>query len=176
MQPTSKWLAVAACAALATFGTASTVHAQETAPPYPQVLSVNPFGLLAEYVNAEYERAMTSTTSLGVSASYFGAFDEADYFSLEGKYRYYPQARSLAGFALGGSLGYAQVSATDGDDDKASAFSVGVEVDYNWLVGPSRRFFIGTGIGAKRLFGGDVDSDVPVVLPTLRLVNVGFAF
>ncbi|HEX7239535.1 MAG TPA: DUF3575 domain-containing protein [Longimicrobiaceae bacterium] len=176
-----KWLSAAACAALVALAPAAEARAQEAPQPYKQVLSANPLGLLFEYYNAEYERALTPTTTLGVAGSYITLFEEANYFSLEGKYRYYPQARALDGFAIGGTLGFAQVDADDIDagedgDDTASAFSVGVEIDYNWLVGRDRRFYIGTGIGARRLFGGDVPGDVPLVLPTIRLVNVGFAF
>ncbi|HEV2147465.1 MAG TPA: hypothetical protein VGR37_08680 [Longimicrobiaceae bacterium] len=181
MKPTHRWLSAAACAALVALGSASSAAAQEAPPPqYRNVLSANPLGLLFEYYNAEYERILTPSTTFGLAGSYITLFDEADYFSLDGKYRYYPQAQAFAGFAIGGTLGYAQVSENDvlGNvgSESVSAFSLGVEIDYNWLVGSSRRFYIGTGIGAKRLFGGDVDSDTPVVLPTIRLVNIGFAF
>jgi hypothetical protein len=175
-------------AAAAALLCAAPAHAQTdstlAAVPYRQTLSANPLGLLFGYYNAEYERALNNVTSVGASGSYIG-FEDANLFTIEGKVRYYPQARVLNGFSVGGSLGFAQVSDDDlGLDDgfegegeeSASAFLLGIELDYNWLVGRDRRFFIGTGLGARRLFGGDVNSDTPVVIPTIRLVNIGFAF
>lgn len=163
-------------------------HAQSdtttTPAPYKQVISSNPVGLLISYFNGEYERAISETSTLGLSSAYF-TLDDNDLFTIEGKYRYYPQAHALNGFSVGGSLGYGQVS-DDGTDydyngnpidtgrDSRNAFMAGIEVDYNWLIGRDRRFFVGTGIGARRLFGGDVDGTA--FLPTIRLVNIGFAF
>jgi hypothetical protein len=169
---------------------AQTVVVPDTAPRYQNVLSANPLGLLFGYYNGEYERAVSTTSTVGVAGAYF-SLDSDELAVLEAKYRYYPQARPFHGFSVGGSVGYGQISeeeeiytvAESGavrqqqqQRDTRSAFIVGIELDYNWLVGRDRRFFIGTGIGGRRLIGGDVDSDTPVVIPTLRLVNVGFAF
>jgi hypothetical protein len=48
-------------------------------------------------------------------------------------------------------------------------------VGYNWLLGANRNFYIGMGIGAIRLFGGDL-GDSSETIPTLRLLNIGWAF
>lgn len=167
---------------------AQTVVVPDTAARYMNVLSANPLGLLFGYYNGEYERAISTTSTVGLAGAYFSV-DDDELAVVEAKFRYYPQARPFAGFSVGGSVGYGQIS--DGTDEfsavvdsrtvqqeseTSSAFLVGIELDYNWLVGRDRRFFIGTGIGARRLLGSDVDSDTPVVIPTLRLVNVGFAF
>lgn len=181
---------IAAVAAAALVSAAPARAQTDTVPAYQQVISANPLGLLFGYYNGEYERAISSTATVGVAGAYFSVDNDA-LATIEAKFRYYPQARPLAGFSIGGSLGYGQVSdeadfdefivdsqVQQDDDVTSSAFTVGVELNYNWLVGRDRRFFIGTGIGARRLFGGDVDneSDIPVVIPTLRLVNIGFAF
>jgi hypothetical protein len=52
-----------------------------------------------------------------------------------------------------------------------------VVLDYNWLIGQNRRFFVGTGIGAKRLFGdlGNNEFFDIEVVPLARL-QVGVAF
>jgi hypothetical protein len=60
------------------------------------------------------------------------------------------------------------------DDDEGSAFGFGFDVGYSWLLGAERKFYIGLGIGATRLFGGDIDESV--TLPSIRLLNVGIAF
>lgn len=52
---------------------------------------------------------------------------------------------------------------------------LGVDVGYSWLMGSKRNFYIGIGIGATRLFGGDIE-DGSATIPSLRLLNVGFAF
>ena len=54
--------------------------------------------------------------------------------------------------------------------------SLGVIVDYNWILGRTRRFVVGTGVGAKRIFGLDDDFiDANVGYPTARF-QVGFLF
>ena len=168
---------------------AQTVVVPDTTARYQNVLSANPLGLLLGYYNAEYERAISTTSTVGLSGAYFSIEDD-ELAVVEAKYRYYPQARPFSGFSVGGSLGYGQLNdepdefitvadsrpVAQQQSETSSAFLFGIELDYNWLVGRDRRFFIGTGIGARRLFGGDVDTDTPVVIPTIRLVNVGFAF
>lgn len=37
-------------------------------------------------------------------------------------------------------------------ENEFDALSVGIDLGYSWLLGRTRQFFIGTGIGAKRLF------------------------
>ncbi|HEX8209661.1 MAG TPA: hypothetical protein VF584_05700 [Longimicrobium sp.] len=181
---------IAAVAAAALVSAAPARAQTDTVPAYQQVISANPLGLLFGYFNGEYERAISSTSTAGVAGAYFSADNDA-LATIEAKFRYYPQARPLSGFSIGASLGYGQVTdeedfdefivdsqAQQDDGPTSSAFIVGVELNYNWLVGRDRRFFIGTGIGARRLLGGDVDneSDLPVVIPSIRLVNIGFAF
>jgi hypothetical protein len=59
--------------------------------------------------------------------------------------------------------------------DKTSP-SIGVYVDYNWLLGKSNRFFVGTGVGAKRILGERDDfDDAPFVYGTARFL-IGVAF
>ncbi len=152
-------------------------QAQATGTKVPvaqnQVISANPFLLLWGWVNVEYERKISPTTTAGATGSML-SLDDGDekYKSLNGFVRYYPQGAALTGFYLGGRLGVHQVT-DDGDDDHA--FGLGVDLGYSWLLGVDRRFYVGIGIGATRLFGGDIDHG-SVVLPTVRLVNVGFSF
>jgi hypothetical protein len=144
-------------------------------PPVPhnQALSTNPFLILFEWFNVEYERKISETGTLGVVASGF-SFDDGDetYRGFSGFYRHYPQGAALSGFSLGGRLGYHRVS---DDDDDGDAFALGVDLGYSWVMGSKRNFYVGLGIGATRLFGGDVDGG-RVVIPSIRLVNVGFVF
>jgi hypothetical protein len=51
-----------------------------------------------------------------------------------------------------------------------------VYVDYNWLLGRSNRFLVGTGIGAKRILGDrDEFDNAPRVYGTARFL-IGVAF
>jgi len=154
-----------------------TTQAQEegsrTPVPHDQVISANPFLLLWEWTNAEYERKISPFGTLGAAASWVSLDEgEESYKSLSGFYRYYPQGAALTGFYLGGRLGFHGVSDTD---DEGHAFGLGIDVGYAWLLGSKQNFYIGIGIGATRLFGGNLD-DGSVTIPSLRLLNVGFAF
>jgi hypothetical protein len=98
--------------------------------------------------------------------------DSADYRNFQGFYRYYPQGASLTGFYLGARGGMHRVSE---GDDAGHAFGLGFELGYGWLFGSKRNFAVSLGAGATRLFGGDLD-DASVLIPTLRLVNLGWSF
>jgi hypothetical protein len=68
----------------------------------------------------------------------------------------------------------------DEDGPLATGFTFGAVLDYSWLLGRRERFYVGTGIGAKRVFGldddaGTPDEEYPVVLPSFRL-QTGFVF
>jgi hypothetical protein len=140
---------------------------------HENVISANPFLLLFEWTNVEYERKVSPTGTVGASGSWI-SFDEGDevYRSLNAFYRHYPQGAALTGFYFGGRGGVYSVS--DSDEDH-TVFGFGFEVGYNWLLGANRNFYIGLGIGAIRLFGGDLE-DASATIPTLRLLNIGWAF
>ena len=137
------------------------------------LLSGNPFLLLGDWANVEFERKVSPSGTLGVAGSTV-AFDggEVRYTSLNGFYRHYPSG-ALAGFYLGGRLGVHRGST---QDDEGHVYGFGVDIGYSWLLGSNRNFYVGLGIGATRFFGGDMDTDGRVILPSLRLLNVGFAF
>lgn len=151
-----------------------------TKPPVPHdhVLSANPFLLLFEWANAEYEHKISSTGTVGLAGSWI-SLDEGneDYRSLNAFFRYYPQGAALTGFYFGGHGGVHHVSDVDVDvaEDEVTVFGLGLDVGYSWLLGANRNFYIGLGIGATRLFGGDLDDDSGTI-PTIRLLNIGWAF
>jgi hypothetical protein len=55
--------------------------------------------------------------------------------------------------------------------------SIGVMLEYSWLLGASKSFYIATGLGAKAVFisSDDFGENVTARYPTARL-SVGFAF
>ena len=67
------------------------------------------------------------------------------------------------------------VSRVSADGEAASLFGAGFEIGYNWLLGSDRNFDVSIGVGATRLFGGAL-AGAPVVIPTIRLINLGISF
>jgi hypothetical protein len=53
--------------------------------------------------------------------------------------------------------------------------SAGIELDYSWRLGAAEKFYIGLGLGAKRLFIEDDDLDFITAYPFARF-NIGWAF
>ena len=146
--------------------------------PHDQIISGNPFGLIAGWYNAEYERRLTPSTTWGVSGSTWDFFDEFEYRTVSALVRFYPQGRALDGFFLGLRAGVHHVSGEDDvtrEDEGGTVGGAGFELGYTWLLGANERVGISIGAGANRLFGGDLDG-AQLTVPTIRLVNVGFAF
>ena len=176
-------------AALLLAGGAGTLHAQAAELPFlAQRASINLLGIPFGLVSGEYERFTTEEISFGATAG----IDENSESWAEAKMRYYPSARGPRGVAVGMSVGIARLRAFTEEDcfivcDQAdgplgTGFTVGAIVDYSWLLGRRERFYIGTGIGAKRVLGlkdetgtdGFVE-DYRKVLPSFRF-QTGFAF
>jgi hypothetical protein len=144
------------------------VAAQGTDGEPRQVISANPFGLLLEFFNAEYERAVTPSSTAGIGGSTFSADDDT-YINADAFWRYYPQGDALDGWAFGVKLGVTSV-------DDASYFGYGFDVNRSWVLGASNNFYVGIGVGLKRLVGGDGEDFDLEYIPTIRIVNVGIAF
>lgn len=146
------------------------------------VISIQPLGAMLTVYAVEFERAASPTLTWGVGATYWDAGDEGDelsYNSADLKVRYYP-GTALHGFSFGGSLGYASVGATstEGVDESVSGLSVGVLLEYQWLLGAKRNFSVSLGGGAKALMVKDDEvssSDFTARYPTGRL-SIGYAF
>jgi hypothetical protein len=164
-------VALSACAL--TLSTAS-AHAQEgTKVPvaHHQTISANPFGLMVEWFNVEYERKLTNTATLGVSGSTTG-WGDVDLTNGNVFMRYYPQGAALTGFYLGGRTGVARASV---DDARATGVVGGFELGYSWLFGAKRHVGLSVGAGVDRLFFGD-ELAIDLIRPNIRLVNLGIAF
>ena len=140
------------------------------APPPPtrqQVISANPFGVLVDFFNVEFERKVSRSTTAGIGGSYF-TLDGDDYVNADMFYRYYPTGRPFDGLAFGVKAGMTNV-------DGGPHFGVGFDINWSWLPGNQDRLYLSTGFGLKRLFGTG-DSEVPPLVPTFRIINVGVAF
>ncbi len=143
-------------------------------PPHNNAITANPFLLLFNWWNVEYERRIASNSTIGVTGSYSeeGDGDKTKYMGGYLLYRYYPSATALEGFYFGGRLGVTQVSDSHDDD---TSFGVGLEIGYTWLLGKKKNFVLSLGAGATRLFGDKIDGSVEF-LPIVRIANIGVAF
>jgi hypothetical protein len=170
MRSIGRWVLVCAAVGLSATGGVRTARAQENAAPPTtrQVVSANPFGLLLEFFNAEYERTVSQSSTGGFGGSFFSSGDD-DYFNADAFWRFYPSGVPLDGWAFGVKAGVTNVG--DG-----TFFGAGFDVNRSWLLGVNDNFYVGIGFGLKRLVGaGDADLGLEVI-PTLRIVNVGIAF
>lgn len=144
-------------------------RALDPSQPYMQVISANPFGLLLEFFNAEFERVATRSSTAGIGGSTFTRSGDR-YVNLDAFWRFYPSGVPLDGWAFGGKLGLTRIP------EEGTFFGFGFDVNHNWLLGAHDNFYVGIGFGLKRLVGAASVDDAPAVIPTIRLVNVGFAF
>jgi hypothetical protein len=161
--------------------TQSTAQAEATPDPvlHRNAVSANPFLLIATWFNAEYERAVSGNSSLGLRISTLNigtdvdanGDDDANYYSGRAFWRYYPTL-AFTGFYLGIDVG---VTGLEETGDSHTVMGAGFELGYNWLLGARRNFYISIGAGADRLFWGEL-GDASAVIPTIRVINIGWAF
>jgi hypothetical protein len=149
-------------------------------PLRENLLSVNPLGIPFEYFSGEFEHAVSRSTSLALTASYASPFDFT-YTSFDVIGRYYPGEVGLRGFSIGPTIGFTHVAESyafcfDCNSTNSNAFTMGAELDYSWILGPSQHFGVEVGVGAKHLFLSRQDTyGASTALPTAR-ISVGYAF
>jgi hypothetical protein len=144
------------------------------------LVSANPIGLLFQWYNGEIEHAVSPTVSIAAAGSSYDFTNDTKYTSVDAIARYYPGARSVKGFSVGLSLGYIYLkdqsySAYDCigcSRSNGSTGTIGVRADYVWVLGRDQRFAAAMGIGAKRLFSDDLDTEG---VPIGRL-SIGYAW
>jgi hypothetical protein len=166
-------------AALIPFAAASAQ--QEVAPR--NVISLQPLSAVLTVYSAEYERQTSAAVTGGVGGTYWNLGDAGDdltYKSADVKLRYYPNGTALRGFSVGGTVGFTSISGTSttGADESASGPTLGVLLEYQWLMGVKRNFSLALGAGAKALMVKEeniTSGDFTARYPTAR-VSVGYAF
>jgi hypothetical protein len=160
------WTACTIVAALV--AVAPTVAAaQDVGHATSQVISANPFGIMLEFFNAEYEHKAGESFTVGVGGSIWTS-DHNTYRNLDGFWRFYPDATTSAfeGWSFGLKAGLTSL-------DSKTYLGAGFDVDRSWLLGREHNFYVGLGFGLKRLMGHDEGLKI---IPTIRLVNIGYAF
>ena len=137
-----------------------------------QVFSANPFGLLLEFFNAEYERVISESSTAGFGGSTLSVSPEEEederYVNADVFWRFYPSGNPLNGWAFGVKAGITTV-------DDGTYFGYGFDLNKSWVLGPDDNFYVGLGFGLKRLAGADGE-DYETLIPTIRIANVGFIF
>lgn len=146
--------------ALAAQGSNPPLSPAAAAPQWRSFLGANPLGIPFDIVSVEAETAISSGGTLGALGSY-NDIGNRRYQTVDARFKYYPSEIAMQGFAIGLSLGYTkfngelttqpQPAPTLLARGKLNASTLGVLVDYNWTQGPTQRFVIGTGVGAKRI-------------------------
>jgi len=182
----SSRLTVTAIALLTTTSLQAQVAAKTKVDPATRkgVVTLNPFAIFAEYFAGDVEVKASPSVTLGAGASWAGIDDFNRYRALEAKARYYPGEKALQGFSVAATAGFASAREVNFDFNgqrtaggRTTRPTIGTELSYQWIIGPSSRFVAVTGLGLKRLLGTEGNSDpinVPL-LPTAR-INIGFAF
>jgi hypothetical protein len=159
-------------------------QAAALSPVHRNLIAANPFLLLAEWLNVEYERVVRSDLGLGAQVEFLNLNDGYDdYTVIGGLLRYYPQERAPRGFFGGVHLSYVGIEETSYDYDcfapceplnrEGRYPALGLEIGYNWLLGSTENFYLSAGGGLHRVLGSDMGEEF---LPIIRVAAVGWAF
>lgn len=165
-------ITLVSCALLAMPMRAAAQNGTDTPVPHNQTVSANPFGLILNWLNFEYERKLSDVVTIGASASNLDV-NEAAFARGTLFLRYYPQGAALTGIYLGARAGVAREHSGGGSRSQR-LFATGLEIGRSWLLGSKRNVGISVGLGMDRFFGAEEDGIR--AMPTLRLINVGIAF
>lgn len=174
-------LAAAALVAIA-LAPATAATAQSGAVPdtaRTTMILVNPFAFLLPGAGAEVEHAISRSASVALGGSYYPR-SNLGYSTVTAKLRLYPQDHAPSGFAVGVGVGMASqwgyfCSVPCRQSTQVNP-TVGVALDYNWLLGRTRHFALSLGGGLQRVIGvSSAYTDGSTFLPMGRL-GVGYAF
>ncbi len=159
-------------------GLSLTAQQREDVQPR-NVISANPFGLLLEVFNAEYERVISPTSTIGFGGSTIKWDDDPgeahQYINLDVFWRFYPGSNRTriytapVGWAFGAKIGTTTVNS-------GTYFGYGFDLNRSFVLGPNDNFYVGLGFGLKRLVGAPQDELGLSLIPTIRIANVGFIF
>jgi hypothetical protein len=186
----------ALCAHTATLQAQGTLREQTqaiTGSTPRRIVAINPFLPLAGSFQGEFEQRLRDNFSVAVSASYINLDGGDDRFAnADVKLRLYPSENALRGFGIAAGLGVGRQSGVEyyacpaiypggncpNQIRSATGPTFSVEMQYQWLLGKSRKTAVSVGGGAKRYFIDTAPNAYEVYepfMPTLRL-TIGYAF
>jgi len=125
--------------------------------PYRTYVAINPLGIPFDIASVELESGVASGITIGGQASYT-SIDRDRYTTFDAKVHYYPGEIVLRGFSVGASVGHTRFKTSD-TTGALSYPTIGLLVDYNFMLGAAGRFVVGTGVGAKRVLAGANERD-----------------
>jgi hypothetical protein len=145
--------------------------------PYRTYVAVNPLGIPFDVGSIEIESGVAQGVTVGGQGSYTSLGDDR-YTTVDAKVRYYPSEVVLRGFSMGVSVGHTHFTRHDVAASTLDFGTVGLLLDYNWMLGYRHRFIVGSGVGAKRVLANADErkaADIDHAYVTARFV-VGLAF
>jgi hypothetical protein len=147
--------------------------------PFRTYVAFDPLLVPFDIGSFELETGIAPGITAGGVASYTNVHNDR-YTSVDFNLRYYPGEVVLRGFSVGLSGGFLRYGKRFAADtlESINAPTVGVIVDYNWMLGVNRRFLVGTGVGAKRVLAGEAERQtvrLQRAYGTARFV-IGYAF
>ncbi|MEP6766490.1 MAG: hypothetical protein ABJB66_19405 [Gemmatimonadaceae bacterium] len=152
-------------------------------------LTLNPFFLLAGWVSAEYEQRINPSVTLGGAFNH-QSFDDDRYSDFDFKARLYATEHAMRGFSIVMSAGVSSIRISNNDyfcdflnssncsptKKTVTSPSLGVELNYQWLLGTARHTAVAIGFGGKRYLASEETlNGSNKVIPTFRL-GIGYAF
>lgn len=152
------------------------------AQAYDNVIKTSPIGLAFGNFNATFERVISESSSVLISANYFYQFLGVDVntVGVRGAYRYYFTHKKKdvpTGFYVNPQIG---ASFGSSDDVSYGSFSIGAEVGYQWAWDSGFVLDLGIGPNYTNLTGdfneiGFDASGGSAILPSIT-VAIGYAF
>ncbi len=146
------------------------------------VISIQPLSAVFKTFAGEFESAASKSVTWGLGATYWAGFSDSEVKITSGdfKLRYYPNGQALHGFSVGASGGFVSVAGKDSNNRPVTigGGSVGVLLEYQWLMGEKKNFALALGLGAKALSVSTNDvggNGFTARYPTAR-ISVGYAF
>ncbi|MEP6778872.1 MAG: hypothetical protein ABJC26_03215 [Gemmatimonadaceae bacterium] len=151
--------------------------------------TANPFFLLAGWVTAEYEQRVNPSVTLGGAFNH-QPFGDDRYTDFDFKGRLYATEHAMRGFSIGMSVGVSSIRIENSNyfcdypnttgcappKKTVTSPSLGVELNYQWLLGGARHTAVAIGFGGKRYLASDETlAGSNKVIPTFRL-GLGYAF
>lgn len=145
----------------------------------PNVIKLNPISLAFGNFNMSYQRALGKSHAIQIGANYWYKIlgVEVNGFGIRGAYQFFLTGRTKyapEGFYIGPQVSYNTLDVTE-EDNKVSAFGIGVMLGYQWVW--KSGLCLDLGIGPMYQFASETatDNSVEGFLPNVTIA-LGYNF